>query len=375
MTPLPGSAPHSPAPDGDDLLLAQAQIEVVATVADLCAQPPRTPDVRDEQTCAFFLISAASVAWVEAAVAHPRIRPVDVAVEQMATFAAIEASRATGRLQVVICGSGPGTLGHLAAVPAARAQGASVLMLVPRTPPHLAGAIDIQESSWAQPLHEVGASLFDDSIAMEDVAEMPRIAIRLRHLFSRPQGAIVRLSVPTSLLRRPCPAVPDLRAVEIALPAPSQDTAARVIDLLRAPGGPPAFLFGSGAVAFRDRLGPLVARFGAVHFTTPAAVAILPGSLGVVGNAAHGDVPARLRELDVQCVVVLGSRLGTASGGGDPDMLPAGCHVVHVDVDPRVIAGNAVATWRRKLTFIPSDIGAFIDAITSHRQGPPCPTQ
>jgi hypothetical protein len=81
------------------------------------------------------------------------------------------------------------------------------------------------------------------------------------------------------------------------------------------------------------------------------------------------DVPGRLRELDVRCVVVLGSRLGTASGGGDAQMLPRGCHVVHVDVDPRVVAGNAVATWNRRLTFIPSDIGQFVDAITSHRQG------
>jgi thiamine pyrophosphate-dependent acetolactate synthase large subunit-like protein len=122
-------------------------------------------------------------------------------------------------------------------------------------------------------------------------------------------------------------------------------------------------------VAYRDLLGLAVARWGAVHFTTPAATAVLRGSLGVVGNGAHGDVPARLRELDVRCVVVLGSRLGTASGGGDPDLLPRGCHVVHIDIDPRVVAGNAVATWNRPLTFIPSDIGAFLEAITAYPQG------
>ena len=352
------------------LSLAHAQIDVVARVAELCAQPPRCPGVPAAGTCAFFLISAASVAWVEAAVAHPAVRAIDVAVEQMATFAAIEASRATGRLQIVICGSGPGTLGHLGAVPAARAQGVHVLVLVPRTTPSLAGAVDIQEASWEQPLHHVGASLFDDSIAMEDTSEMPRIARRLRHLFARPQGAIVRLSVPANLLRRAYrERLPHLGAVDITLPAPDAKTVAKVIERLSGQGRPPAFLFGSGAVAFRDRLGALVERFGGVHFTTPGATSILPGSLGVVGNAAHGDVPARLRELGVECVVVLGTRLGTASGGGDPHMLPPGCHVVHVDVDPRVIAGNAVATWYRNLTFIPSDIGAFIDAITSHPLG------
>ncbi|MDX6720539.1 MAG: hypothetical protein QOJ63_2793 [Solirubrobacteraceae bacterium] len=369
MTAHPARASSSRATTHGGLTLAQAQIEVAAVAADLCAQPRRVGGMSDAQTCAFFLISAASVDWVEAAVAHPAIRTVDVAIEHMATFAAIEAARATGRLQIVICGSGPGTLGHLAAVPAARAQGASVLMLVPRTPPHLAGGPSIQESSWEQPLHEVGANLFDDSIAMEHVRQMTRIAKRLRHLFARPQGAIVRLSVPTSLLRMPCPELPDLRLADIRLPAPDARTVADVVALLEGPGGPPAFMFGSGAVAFADRLGPLVGRFGAVHFTSPTATAILPGSLGVVGNAAHGDVPARLRELDVRCVVVLGSRLGTASGGDEPGLLPPGSHVVHVDVDPRVIAGNAVATWNSKVTFVPSDIGTFIDAITSYGQG------
>lgn len=354
---------------GDGPSVAQVQMDVVAAVADLCARPPRCPGGRQQGTCAFFLISAASVAWVEAAVAHPHIHAVDVSIEPMATFGAIEASIATGRLQVVVCGSGPGTLGHLTAIPAARAQGAAVLVLVPRTPPRLAGAIDIQESSWEQPLHRVGACLFDDSIDMEDVAEMPRIARRLRHLFARPQGAVVRLSVPTSLLRRPCPPPPDLGAIRIALPAPARRDIDAVAELLSGPGGPPAFLFGSGSVAFRDLLGPVVERWGAVHFTTPAATAVLRGSLGVVGNGAHGDVPAQLRDRDVRCVVVLGSRLGTASGGGDPELLPRGCHVVHIDIDPRVIAGNAVATWKRPLTFIPSDIGAFLEAITSYPQG------
>lgn len=351
------------------LPLAQAQIELAATLADVCAQPPRCPGAPNEGTCAFFLISAASVAWVEAAVAHPRIRALDVSIEPMATFAAIEASIATGRLQIVICGSGPGTLGHLTAVPAARAQGAAVLVLVPRTPPRLASAVDIQESSWEQPLHCVGAELFDDTIALEDVAEMPRIARRLRHLFARPQGAVVRLSVPTHLLRRECPPLPDLGLIEIALPAPGPGLIARVAESLSDDAGPPAFLFGSGALAFRDRLGPLVERWSAVHFTTPSATAILPGSLGVVGNGAHGDVPARLRELGVRCVVVLGSRLGTASGGGDPELLPPGCRVVHVDIDPRVIAANAVATWDRPLIFVPADIGMFIDLIILHPRG------
>jgi acetolactate synthase-1/2/3 large subunit len=348
--------------------LAQRLIELGVELADVCARPPRWAgeiDVLGQATSAFFLISAANVPWVEAAVAHPRVRVADMSIEAMATFAAIEASIATGRPQLVLCGSGPGTLGHLWAVPAAGSQGACVLMLVPRTAPRLAGAIDIQESSHYQPLHTVGAELYDDVLAMEDVDEIARIALRLRHLFSRRQGAVAQLSVPTNLLSRTCPPLPDLGAVEIGQPAPSARILARVTRLLSGPGGPPAFFFGSGAIAYRDRLGALVERWDAVHFTTPAATAILPGSLGVVGNAAHGDVPRRLRELDVRCVVVLGSRLGTASGGGDDALLPPGCHIVHVDVDPAVVAGNAVATRGHRVTFVLSDIGEFLDALAT----------
>jgi len=352
--------------DDREQTLAERQIELVVTLADLCARPPRWRGERDELghiSCAFFLISAANLAWVDAAAAHPRVRAVPVSIEAMGSFAAIEASIATGRPQLVISGSGPGTLGHLWAIAAARAQGASVLVLVPRTPPELAGSNDIQEASYDQPLHVVGAHLYDKVIALEAVAQMPRIARTLRQLFARPQGAVVQLSVPTNLLVALCPALPRLDAVRIELPSPSAATIADVAELLSGPGKRPAFLFGSGAVAFRHRLGALVERWGAVHFSTPAAAAIVPGSLGVIGNAASGDIAKRLLELDVSCLVVLGSRLAIASGGGDGALLPAGCHVVHVDADHNVIAGNAVATWGHDVTFIPSDIGTFLDAL------------
>jgi thiamine pyrophosphate-dependent acetolactate synthase large subunit-like protein len=238
-----------------------------------------------------------------------------------------------------------------------------VLVLVPRTPPELAGSNDIQEASYDQPLHAVGTHLYDKVIAMEDVAQMPRIARTLRQLFARPQGAVVQLSVPTNLLAAPCPALPKLDAVRIELPSPSAAAIARVAELLSGPGGRPAFLFGSGAVAFRDRLGALVERWGAVHLSTPAAAAAVPGSLGVIGNGASADIARRLLELEVSCLVVLGSRLAIASGGGDDALLPPGCHVVHVDADPDVIAGSAVATWGHGVTFIPSDIGEFLDAL------------
>lgn len=358
-------APSAPDPDGQ-LTLAQAQIELAVQLAGLCARPARWRGANDADaaaTCAFFLISAASVAWVEAAAAHERVCAVDVSIEAMGAFAAIEASIATGRLQIVICGAGPGTLGPLWAIPGARAQGASVLVLAPRTPPHLIRANDIQESSRHQPIHTAGSQLFDEVLALESVAEMRRIAIRLRHLFARPQGAVVQLSAPTSLLAAECPSLPSLSALVIAPPAPSPSTMAHVVELLMGPGGPPAFLLGSGSVAYRDRLGALLARWGAVHFSTPAAAAILPGSLGVIGNAGSGEVGARLRELDVRCVVVLGSRLGIASGGDDGALLPRDCQIVHVDVDPDVTAGNAAATWDRPVLAVTSGIAEFLDAL------------
>jgi thiamine pyrophosphate-dependent acetolactate synthase large subunit-like protein len=181
---------------------------------------------------------------------------------------------------------------------------------------------------------------------------MPRIALHLRHLFSRRQGAVVALSVPTHLLASACPLLPDLGAVQIAQPAPSARTVADVLAQLAAPGGPPAVLIGSGAVAHRDKLHAFVRHWGAVHFTTPGANAILPGSLGVVGNAAHGDVPRRLRELDVDTTHLEPwdfTQQGSPRVGGrrvyDETELEGalaqalswdGCFVVDVLIDPRV---------------------------------------
>lgn len=368
MSAYVGPAQPTASHAGGEPTLARRQIEAFAAICELCARPPRwtgSVDVLAPTTCAFFLISGASAPWVEAAAAEPRVRAVDVSIEAMGTFAAIEASIATGRPQLVICGAGPGTLGHLWAVPGARAQGATVLLLVPRTAPQLTGAVDIQETSSYAPLHEAGSDLFDAVMTMDDVWQMPRILQRLHRLFERPQGAVVQLVVPANLLRRPCPPIPDPTSADIALPAPGAEAMARVAKLLRAPGGPPAFLFGSGSVAFRHRLGPLVERWGAVHLSTPAAAGIVPGSLGTIGNAAGGHVPERLRDLDVRCVVVLGSRLGVASGGENADLLPPGCDIVHVDVDPDAVAADAAATRDRRVTLIQADIGEFLDALST----------
>jgi acetolactate synthase-1/2/3 large subunit len=356
---------HVPECASTDLIVAQALIDVAATLSDVCARPPRWQGAHGGgvASCAFFLVSAASVHLVEAAVADPRIRAVDVSVETMAGFGAIEASIATGRLQVVIGGSGPGTMGVLPAIPGARSQGASVLVLTPRTPAALLGAYDIQESSHFHPLHAVGAELYDAFIPLGDAAEMPRLATRLRHLFARPQGAVVHVSVPTNILAQPCPQLPGLHDLQVALPAPSALTVQRIVGLMERGGGRTAFLLGNGCVPHRTRLDTLVARLDAVHFSTPAAVGVLPGSLGVIGNAGSGDVARRLRELDVRCLIVLGTRLGTASGGGNPELLPEACAVVHVDIDAGAVAGNAMAMRGRPVLAVTSDLGEFIDAL------------
>src|SRR5204862_6167570 len=101
----------------------------------------------------------------------------------------------------------------------------------------------------------------------------------------------------------------------------------------------------------------------------PRAAGILPGSLGTIGNGAGGDVPDTLRALGVTCVVALGTRWGTASEGGNEELLPRDCHVVHVDADPNLVPGSAAATHARRVTFINSDIGVFLDAMSHDAEG------
>ena len=66
--------------------LAQRQIDFVAAIADNTGQPGRWDGriaADAPACCAFGLISAASVRWVEAAVSHPRVRMIDVSIEAM----------------------------------------------------------------------------------------------------------------------------------------------------------------------------------------------------------------------------------------------------------------------------------------------------
>lgn len=346
--------------------LAERLIDYVAAIADSTAQPARWGgriEVDAPACCAFGLISAASVRWVEAAVRNPRVRMIDVSIEAMGAFAAIEASIATGRPQIVICGSGPGTLGVLWALPAARAQGARLLVLAPRTPAPLIGRTDIQESSYFSMPHTVGSELYDATFPLADVREMPRIAVALRHLFARPQGAVVQISVPTDLLDRRCPKLLDPATLMIAPPAPGAAALAQITDWLQRPGGPPAFVLGSGSVAYAEKLGALISRMGAVHITTPAALGLLPDSLGLIGTAAEADVAARLRAVGPRCIFVVGTRLGTASGGSDAALLPKDCPVVHVDVAPYEAVGSAPAVHGHPLLSVMSEIGEFIAAL------------
>ena len=54
-----------------------------------------------------------------------------------------------------------------------------------------------------------------------------------------------------------------------------------------------------------------------------------------------------------------GHRVGRRGRG----TAPRGCHVVHIDVDPSVIAGNPLATRGYPVTFIPADIEEFLEAL------------
>ncbi|HEX4363581.1 MAG TPA: thiamine pyrophosphate-binding protein [Solirubrobacteraceae bacterium] len=348
--------------------LAERQIDLIPALGDASPRAARwSGEIPHDAPacCAFGLISAASVHWFEAAVAHPRVRVVDVSLEAMGAFAAIEASIATGRPQIVICGSGPGTLGVQWAIPAARGQGASLLVLTPRTPPELAGTTQIQESSFFSLPPTVGAELFDANFILTSVLEMPRIAVALRHLFARPQGGVAQLSVPTNLLDRRCPKLLDPSALEIAPPAPGTRALARIAEWLALPGGPPAFILGGGCTGHGRELGNVIKRLGAVHLTTPGALGLLPNSLGLIGTSADADVAALLHVARPRCAFVIGTRLGTASGGNDAALLPKDCPIVHVDAEPSGSVGNAPATRTHRLLSVQSDVGEFVAALNA----------
>jgi thiamine pyrophosphate-dependent acetolactate synthase large subunit-like protein len=272
--------------------------------------------------------------------------------EDACVYAAAEASLATGRPALVCVTSGEAVCNAAAALPSARAEGASILLCSGYSNPDQIARAAIQPTSLETlpaDFYRSGA-LFDCARVLAHPDELRWFFQRLNAGFQRPTGFCAHLAVPRALQSAPCPPL-DWPALSIAPAAPSPHALAYACDALTRESF--ALLVGFGARRHAKLARALVAAFGVRALTTPRGKGIVPGpSIGLGGTRDYypDGRPARL--------LVLGSRLGEASTGWDVELLPER-ELLHVDLDSSCFGQSyAFPTYG-----IQAEIGLFIEAL------------
>jgi acetolactate synthase I/II/III large subunit len=293
--------------------------------------------------------------------------------EGSAAFQAVEASLATRRPVVLFTTTGPGLLNALNGIVSGRWDGAHVLVLSAATSLSHTGRMPVQETSRrTMPMDAIyGGPHFDFGALVVDPAEFPTIQQRLRVGFSRPQGFMAHLGIPTNIQVADEPELLGSSNIGIARPRYSSETLGAVADILDDGGF--ALWLGYGARRAAPEISSLIERVGAPFMCTPRGKGIVsehhPLYLGVTGAGGHIEVEQRLKDMNIKRVMVLGSRMGEASSFLSPGLVPPE-GFIHVDVDSSAF-GQAYPTV--PTIGIEAEIGAFVDNLTTLLRARPVP--
>jgi len=280
------------------------------------------------------------------ALSQSAIRLVGVRHEQAAVYAADGYARATGRLGVAVVTTGPGAANTLGATGEAMASGSPVLVIATDIP-----AAIRRPNTYRGSLHETRdqTAMFAPVTKAADVVagagEVAGAVIAGAHAALAAPTGPVYVGIPTDLLRRAAPELPELPGQAAPAPAPPPfdgsglDAAARLIEGAERP------LIWAGGGAARAGAGPAVAaladRLGAPVLTTYMSRGLLdPGDPWLVGGPAHApEVGALWDEADL----VIG--IGTDFDGVMTQnwLMPQPPRLVCVNVDPADATKNYAA--------------------------------
>ena len=280
------------------------------------------------------------------ALSQSAIRLVGVRHEQAAVYAADGYARATGRLGVAVVTTGPGAANTLGATGEAMASGSPVLVIATDIP-----AAIRRPNTYRGSLHETRdqTAMFAPVTKAADVVagagEVAGAVIAGAHAALAAPTGPVYVGIPTDLLRRAAPELPELPGQGAPAPAPPPfdgsglDAAARLIEGAERP------LIWAGGGAARAGAGPAVAaladRLGAPVLTTYMSRGLLdPGDPWLVGGPAHApEVGALWDEADL----VIG--IGTDFDGVMTQnwLMPQPPRLVCVNVDPADATKNYAA--------------------------------
>lgn len=296
------------------------------------------------------------------------IRTVHFRHEAGAGFAAVEASRASGAPVALFCTTGPGITNTLTAIAAGRVEGSKVVLVSGRTSPGQRGRGAVQETPMPSPDFFTPGWLFDEVFLPESADELPVLVRRLGSGFLRAGAYLAHVSIPLCLQDAPVPGTcgpaPGLR-VPPCFPDPAAvEEVAAMFRTKRA-----ALWVGHGATCAAPGIRALAERTGVPVIATPRGKGVFPEDhpqyVMVTGLGGHPQSKAYLDDYSPEAMLVLGTRLGEASGGWDSGLVPHDGYV-HVDVDAAVPGRASEAPCLA----IQADVAAFVDRLLRSEELP-----
>ncbi|MDQ4142809.1 MAG: thiamine pyrophosphate-dependent enzyme [Actinomycetota bacterium] len=292
---------------------------------------------------------------------RPEIETLHFRHEAGAAFAATEASVERDGPVAVFCTTGPGMTNSMTGLAAARAEGAKLVLISPRTSPVQRGRGAVQETPMPSADFFTPGWLFDEVFMMESAEEVTQVAYRLQHGFGRVGPYIAHLSIPIALQSAAVrQGRVDLPGYRLSAPFPEPGVVDEVAQLLAAKRF--AIWVGHGARHAARQVRALVDLTGAPVLVTPRGKGVVPEDhpqlVMVTGLGGHAGGIEHLARYGPEVMLVLGTRLGEPSSGWEERLIPPG-GLVHVDIDP-AIPGTAFGA---PLLAVQADIGAFLDQL------------
>lgn len=343
----PAKAQATP-PTNDQLSVAEALVKALESMGIVNA----------------FGVSGGAMATMWAALSgSDRIQVLHCRHESGAAFAAAEASLVSDTPVVAFCTAGPGLTNALTGMFAARGEGAKVILLSACTSAPQRGRWAIQEtSSHSLPMSGIFTSgaLFNYATVVEAPEQLPQIVRQIALGFSKPEGFVAHLSIPTAVQSLPVPKpISPVEVVENQI-QPNDAVLEKCDRLLNQ--SPFAIWVGYGARHAANEIEALAEKTGAAVMCSPRAKGIFPEDhpqfVGVTGLGGHSSVFSYL-ENRPDWTLVLGTRLGEPTSFWSDAMLPKK-GFIHVDVDSQV---PGVAYQNVKTVAVQADVLSFVNAI------------
>lgn len=286
-----------------------------------------------------------------------------------AAFAALEASLASGKPQVLFVTTGPGLTNALTGILAARGEGAKVLVMSGTSPVKERGRFvsqDTSQHSFARALFGNDA-IFDFSTTIEHAEELALALLRVQQGFSRPQGFVAHIGLSAVIQKTPV-ANASVPTRTFAKTGVSSETAKMCAEKLSS--GPFAVWAGFGALGAWQEVRTLLEVTGAPLLCTPRAKGIVPEShpqyVGMTGLGSEEHVETFLARNAFEHVLVLGSRLGEASSFWTDSYSPRK-GFIHVDLNPKAMSA---AYLHVETLGVQAEIQGFLTALLAEWKYP-----